>query len=498
MAQLVAMAITVFAPLAIAAPAVPAAATDAPRTVLVVEDRVLLRAEPRDSAQQHATLWEGDALELRGERMDYLQVYDHRRERAGFVRASQVRVLDLTPAHADGLMAVIRFLRDSPDDEALGIAYAAAYLQAADADAIGADVFDALGSFADRLAHRASQRRSQASAEVVAAHLDVAKAYGVTIRSFEQAGRMRLCYEGEAFRRVMALPASAAQKANAALALTRPECVDPELTPLDRFALDAWRADVLDRVPADTLPAHVRNRLRLRNAAVRASVAFAQTRLDQSPADAGQLAVQELAAVDARQLIEADVDAYADAAVRVGAARWAGEGGADVASGSILHKASGLALKTARGEPGQTCIRLVDAKRGDKAPLLTHCTYATVWTASARANATGDVVAVAVQPLDGWRELWVMQRGANGWKRDVIPPGDTLDVGYVEFAGWIPGSRRMLAARETRRDGRFVQRFEVIDLDRMVVHKHADKPEYLSLFYRWQDPQWKRMTVSLR
>ena len=38
----------------------------------------------------------------------------------------------------------------------------------------------------------------------------------------------------------------------------------------------------------------------------------------------------------------------------------------DVASGSILHKASGLSLKSSRGEPGQTCIRLVDAKHGER------------------------------------------------------------------------------------------------------------------------------------
>lgn len=118
--------------------------------------------------------------------------------------------------------------------------------------------------------------------------------------------------------------------------------------------------------------------------------------------------------------------------------------------------------------------------------------------ADVRANAQGNVIALAAQPLDSWRELWVLQRSANGWKLDVVPPGDVLDVGYVEFAGWVPGTRKLLAARETRSAGRFVQRFEIIDLDRMLVDKHADKPEYLSQFYRWQDPQWKRQTVSLR
>ena len=44
---------------------------------IVVEDQSALRAEPRRSATQHAVLWAGDTLEVRGERLDYLQFYDH-------------------------------------------------------------------------------------------------------------------------------------------------------------------------------------------------------------------------------------------------------------------------------------------------------------------------------------------------------------------------------------------------------------------------------------
>ena len=57
---------------------------------IVLRDQTSLRAAPRDSAQQQAVLWQGEVLEVRGERLDYLQVWDHRRERGGFVRASQV------------------------------------------------------------------------------------------------------------------------------------------------------------------------------------------------------------------------------------------------------------------------------------------------------------------------------------------------------------------------------------------------------------------------
>ena len=53
---------------------------------IVTQEQVSLRASPRDSATQHALLTQGDTLEIRGERADYVQVYDHRRERASLAR----------------------------------------------------------------------------------------------------------------------------------------------------------------------------------------------------------------------------------------------------------------------------------------------------------------------------------------------------------------------------------------------------------------------------
>src|SRR5580765_1243451 len=82
-----------------------AAAAPAVSSAIVVQDHATLRASPRDGAQQLAVLWQGDVVEVRGERLDYLQVWDHRRERGGFVRASQVRRTTLTAAEAPELLA---------------------------------------------------------------------------------------------------------------------------------------------------------------------------------------------------------------------------------------------------------------------------------------------------------------------------------------------------------------------------------------------------------
>lgn len=459
----------------------------------------MLRAAPRESAQQQATLWQGDSLEIRGEKGDYLHVYDYRRERGGYVRAAQVRMQSLKPENAPELLAVVRFLRDAPGAEALGIAYTAAYLKAAPAEAIDAEPFAALGAMADRLAHRASARRAKAGDAALGAHLEVAAGYGVRMVGFEREGQMQTCYDGDAFRRVLALPASDAQRAQAALGLTAHECVPPDLTPLERGERDIWRAEVLDRVETANLPDVLKNRIRIRKAGVWAGIAHRRARQEQPGAapvvEAGSRALRELAAINPNELAETDAAAYSDAAVRVGASRWAAEPA--VAAGTAKLK-----LAVAPGQPGETCVHLTDGRQREAEPLATRCTYGVVWTASAAPNSDGTALALAVQPLDTWRELWVFRLEAGGWRVDVLPPAvttpDTQSPAYVEFAGWTPDKTRMLAARETKTDGRYRQSFESVRLDTLETEKRADKPSSLSVFYRWQDPAWRRLTVSLR
>ncbi|HWH82128.1 MAG TPA: hypothetical protein VNU71_07815 [Burkholderiaceae bacterium] len=463
---------------------------------IVTQERVALRAAPRDSAAQQAVLWPGDALEIRGDRLGYLQVYDHRRERAGYVLATQVRGTALAPEEAPELLAVLRFVRDTPGAEALGIGYAAAYLRAAPAGAITAEPFDALGTLAERLAQRASVRQPKAG-DAVAAQLEVASFYGVQFRSYERDGAIRLCYDGEAFRRVFALAASAEQRARAALALTRHDCVDPALRPLELAQFDRWRGDVLDRLdPAQwrELAEPLKNRLRLRRAGVWSAVAFERTRQGDaaSAASAAQRAIDDLAAVNKSELTEADALDYDDAALRVGAVRWA-------ALPAVAPTANRLRIVTAPGAPGQTCVTLVDAARDAAVPLAKRCTYAVVWTGSVSVQPAGRAVALAVQPLAGWRELWVFRRQADGWTIDVLPPGTgDPELGYVEFAGWVPGGAKLLLAREAKAGGRHKRSFEVASLATLNTENQASRPTGLALFAKWQDAGWKRATVSLR
>ena len=473
---------------------------------IVMQDQVSLRASPRDSTAQQAVLWQGDSLEIRGEKGDYLHVYDHRRERSGYVRASQVRRQSISADDAPELLSIVRFLRDSPGSEALGISYVAAFLSAAPAKAIDAEIFDALGLFAERLARRASSRLNKTASETAIAHLDVAAVYGVKMNSIDREEHSQLCYDGEAYRRVMALPATPAQKANAALALTRHDCLAPTLTPSARLAIDIWRADVLSRVDATDLPPATKNRLHMRSAGLWASLAYQHARQlkpnAQAIQSAGQRALDELAAVNKTELMESDASTYDEAAIRVGASRWAAEtqpaiSGVTTSAPNTL--ASALALITAPGQPGQTCVYLVDAEHNEKNALQKRCTYGIVWNASISVSRDGQALALAVQPQDSWRELWVFQQKADGWHTEILPPGlDSPTLGYIEFSGWVPGNQEMLATREIKKDGRYQTRFETISLDTLETQKSAEKPSSLTPFYRWQDPAWKAKTVSLR
>lgn len=466
---------------------------------IVTTDQAVLRAAPRDSAQQQAQLWQGELLEVRGERLDYLQVWDHRRERGGFVRASQVRRSSLSATEAPELLPVLRFVRDTPGSEALGIGLAAAWIKAATPEALrgeaGVEVLDALGTQADRLAHRASSGAalSKPAQATVAGHLEVAARYGVNFKSYEREGRMQICYDGEAFRRVLAMAATPQQQARAALALTRPECVDPNLQPLQRAQMEQWRAEVLDRAATSGLPGYVKNRVQMRRAAVWSAIAFQQARQGQPADAAAQRALAELAGVSKTELPEADAAAYNDAAMRANASRWAAVPAPAIAVGTRPS------VVTAPGQPGETCVLLVDAKHGPDQPLARRCTYAVVWPQSASLNREGNALALAVQPLEAWRELWVFRKEVGGWTIRVLPPATTQpNVGYAEFAGWVPGGKQMLAAREARGEGKYKRSYEVVGLDSLATARQASEPSGIDLFPRWQDALWKRMTVSLR
>ena len=59
---------------------------------LVADDGTVLRSAADDAAPAQAMLYRGDWLEVRGEAPGFLKVWDHRRERPGYVRPTALRL----------------------------------------------------------------------------------------------------------------------------------------------------------------------------------------------------------------------------------------------------------------------------------------------------------------------------------------------------------------------------------------------------------------------
>jgi hypothetical protein len=462
---------------------------------IVVQDHAALRAAPRSGAVALTQLWQGDVLEIRGEQAGYLKVYDYRRERGGFLRGDAARPVELSENAAPGLLAVLRFLRESPGSEALGISYGAAYLKAVPPRALTAEPFDAIAQMAERLADRASGGTDPLAD--VAPQLEVVEQFGVRMRNLERNGRMRVCYDGELFHRVLALPeAQPEQRARAVLGLTRPDCIDPDLGPVPRAALDTERTRLLDEVKDDELSMMTRSRLRARRAGAWASVAYDQSRRGEPAGEAAERAFAELLAVHPDDLGDDRRPEYVDAVLRVSAIRWAGASPAPQPGPPARE--IGLALRATPGDPGQTCVALEDAHRPNAAPIIRRCTYGMVRMASIQTISRGPALVLAVQPLESWRELWVFHERAGSWSIDVLPPGlDNPEEGYVDFAGYVPGARRLLIAREVKERGRFRRSFEELRLDDLALVRQAGSPELLRDFGRWQDVAWRRDSLAL-
>jgi hypothetical protein len=475
---------------------------------LVVQDQTQLRATAHDNALRQTTLVPGDWLEVRGEQQGYLQVYDHRRERPGYVRPSAVRSYAIDEATAPKLGTLVEYLRDAPGEESLGIGYVALYLRAAPAKSVGPEVFDALGTMAERLARRASARVAKAGDGSLAAQLEVAESYGVHFVSFEREGATRVCYDGEAFRQVLALGGTIAERARAALGLTDPSCVDPALLPSAALATLKERAGVLDGLDmaklAPDVPPYEVARLRVRRSMVRAELAYFAARGGDLPLakQASDAAKHELLLTDRSALADEDRFAYEEAALHAATVRWASD---PTAPAGASHD---LDVELAAGDPGQTCVRVKPHAKSPVAPFE-HCTYGVVWPSSIRVAPHGAAVAVVVQPLSGWSELLVLRPKGTGWSADTLTPA-TIDpeLGYVELAGFSPDAAHLLVVRESRASGPlgsphtlapWMQRtFQLVTTDGLRIEKEAPNLASFPTFRRWQTPDWRSGTLALR
>ncbi len=442
---------------------------------VVAEDRVALRAAPRETAVVEAMLSRGEWLEVRGEAPGFLKVYDHRRERPGFVRADRVR---LAPSDPVELRAIVRFLRGSSGLESLGIAYAALALR----DGPSPEVFAAIGELASRLAARQDS------------HREVVESAGVKFVDVEREGRVVTCYDGDAFRRVLTMPgADGADRARAALALTSADCVDRTAAPSVAKTWNEWRLTVLDQVLA--APVQLLARVRLRRVEALGALAYAEGRAFDpvKAAERAERALGELQQVSRATLAEEELPLYAAAAVQLAAVRWAMEQ-PELPPGQVTH----LEMRRT-GRAGETCLSVI---AGGKAQTE-RCTWGHVWESSLRR--TPGALTAAVQLGPAWTELWIFHQANHRWTSDVIPPASSIsipgsasspDVGTAESAGSTPDGTRLLIAREAMVRGRLERHFQLVLTRSMRVVAQSNAPA--AWFERISAPSWRDRTLALR
>jgi hypothetical protein len=477
-----------------------ASAAAALLVAIVAQEPAAMRAAPRANAPKQALLWRGEWLEVRGERRDYLEVYNHRLERPGFIHRSLVRQHRLVPAEAPALGAVVSFLRESPGLESLGIGYVALYLRAVSAADLAAEPFDALGTMARRLGERASASVARTKAQRhLAAHLDVARSYGIRFFSRERGERNLLCYDGAAFRRVLAFRSvpqakvEANQVGRAVLALTDPTCDGGELTPDERRALLASRLKLVSQAdPAQMLP-YLANRVRLRRSQLAALQSYERARAGQlaEASRASREALNSFLRLDKAQLAARDRALFDRTALQVAALRWARE--------PIAPQRGRLRLAFRPRDDGQTCVQLRDRKKRPSKLLYERCTYGLVWPASVRVGPRRKQLALAVQQLPGWVETWVFRQVDEGWLADTLVPATTEpELGYVEVAGWTPGGKHLLVVREALVDGRLRRRFQSLRRSDLSARVNARSLQRFASFKRWKRADWQERTLALR
>jgi hypothetical protein len=249
---------------------------------------------------------------------------------------------------------------------------------------------------------------------------------------------------------------------------------------------------LLEAIDVQALPVVLRNRVRMRRAALGASLAYQRARRGEDAHESAATAINELLGVDRGELTDDDSRTYADASMRVNASRWA------VADGPIpaMRNDDRPRIVLTAGTDGDTCVSLVNAKRGAANPLVRRCTFGIVWERSATLNREATALALAVQHTDTWRELWIFRKAGSEWVvRSVPPAATTPGVGYAEFAGWVPGGRQILVAREASGEGKYSRSYELVRLDSLAAVAKAPDPSQLPAFARWQDPGWKQASI---
>jgi hypothetical protein len=160
-------------------------------------------------------------------------------------------------------------------------------------------------------------------------------------------------------------------------------------------------------------------------------------------------------------------------------------------------------LSITQGEPGQTCLSILSSNDPSKSASSKRCTFGVVWVQSLSQSPNGQMMSIAVQPTETWREVWLLRKVDQSWVVDVLPPStQTPHMGLIEFAGWVPANSkqeaRILVARDVLEKAKIRTTFEVLNATSLNVDGRANHPQTLFAFAKFQQAAWRGATLTVR
>jgi len=130
------------------------------------------------------------------------------------------------------------------------------------------------------------------------------------------------------------------------------------------------------------------------------------------------------------------------------------------------------------------------------AAILRRCTFGVVRMASMQVIPQGPALVLAVQPLESWRELWVIHETAETGRSMCSTWAGQSGGGYVDLRA-TSGNEAAAHRAEVKEGRRFRRSFEELRLDDLALVRQASSPELLRDFGRWQDISWRKDTLAL-
>ena len=471
-------------------------------------------ARPGDGAPAQAILYRGDWLEVRGEVPGFLKVWDHRRERGGYVRPTSVRVHRLSEACGGGAGAVVRFLRDAAGFESLGIGYAALYMKVAPAAAAGpARVGGGAGRPGGdgRAARAARLGTAPGGRDRARRRAGRPGRRGRELRRRLSPLRARRAHGGLLRRRrLRARAAAAGRPASCAPAPRWPSPAAAASIPAPRSAQRrAWNDARLDILAAldPALASGAGCRASPPTACACAPPKPWPRRPTTRPPRAGRPPRARSRAPNpcaswpsstAARLAPEDLPRLRGGRPARGGHPLAGR----AARASARRRPSpSRSPRAAPARPACACVRPDRPAPRPSSPCDRALHLGVVLPASLR----------LAPSAARWRR-WPSRRCRPGpssgssaptrrprLARDVVPPGPGepgQDIGYVELAGFSPDGRRLLVARELRTAARLTRRFELLGA-RQPPSSTGPAPRPLPPA-RWASPTWRQSTLALR